>query len=424
MQLKNSISINVDRDLPETVLHNFLTVCRSVSSTPDLHPEHVTFATWLRAGQLTLPADLQLQELPEDFQMLGKHLQGPPTDDIENINAQWFVRNKQQQKIKLTLTRQSDRTFDTITFEGAKQHAKAAEAALASVAVTFRVGTFLSARFANLPAELRAFHLSQEAVFAQRETALLAGHERLSRTIVEAEERAAARVEDVKREYEQYKKKLDAKHEEATAQLQRDRKKFDEEKREFDDRERMHVRRDRENQLKTVLEKSKELELSKKTAQKRWPVHFACLLSLLASGALYGAVVWHGLAGAQLGVVHYSMLATATVLFGSTLVFYLRWLSAWAQKHATGELRARAYGQDLLRAYWLVELLFEWRKENEQSEFPAEVLETLASGLFGTPDAGADIAHPLASLVDSASQLKKLSVNPKSVEIERFESAK
>jgi hypothetical protein len=148
--------------------------------------------------------------------------------------------------------------------------------------------------------------------------------------------------------------------------------------------------------------------VSEPTLAKRYVIHAVCvavLLSALAGAALAG----HTVLNVPKDDFHWRLLipfSTSVLAFGSTLVFYLSWTNRWFSDHAEQEFMNRKLGADVMRAHWLAELLFEWQEEEEQKEFPAQLLERLSGNLFSANVKG-DVEHPLAAGAKALQELPR-----------------
>lgn len=96
--------------------------------------------------------------------------------------------------------------------------------------------------------------------------------------------------------------------------------------------------------------------------------------------------------------------STCVLAFASTLVFYLRWTNRWFSDHAEYEFLNRKLGADVMRAHWLAELLFEWQEEEEQKEFPHQLLERFSNNLFVDTRRG-ELEHPLSAAAKALEEL-------------------
>lgn len=83
-----------------------------------------------------------------------------------------------------------------------------------------------------------------------------------------------------------------------------------------------------------------------------------------------------------------------------TLAYFVRWVNGLAHRHAERRLHEVQFGEDFLRANWLMELASEWKEVNE-GPIPEYVVERLTLGLF-TPQAQ-DI--PSSTAIESLSRV-------------------
>ncbi|MEK6789862.1 MAG: hypothetical protein AABY68_13020 [Pseudomonadota bacterium] len=197
---------------------------------------------------------------------------------------------------------------------------------------------------------------------------------------------------------------------------------LDRQKREFDNRENTHVRRDLRTQiLDEVKRRTEEFRLSGSTNAMRSPIHAVLVLLIVALGtsAIYFAshmleMIANSPAN-TLGIIVLAVKQIAvSVGFGFAVVFYVRWMNAWASTHAEGEFKVRQFQLDIERASWVVETALEW-KSTPEGKMPPELLESITRGLFsGGEPAHQDIrpADELASaLFGSAAKVRVTSGN-------------
>lgn len=143
-----------------------------------------------------------------------------------------------------------------------------------------------------------------------------------------------------------------------------------------------------------------KFQLSEDTRRKRWPV-------LIAAAVVFVVFV----AGiAALGTAEFSSTAPADtaskvllwtrqgLLFAglaAVAVFTLRWLTTWADKHASEEFLLRKLELDYSRAAWFTEMALEWKQE--AGEIPPDlVADRMTAGLFVHGDDYVSPEHPAA----------------------------
>jgi hypothetical protein len=78
-------------------------------------------------------------------------------------------------------------------------------------------------------------------------------------------------------------------------------------------------------------------------------------------------------------------------------VFFIRWQDRWSEVHAAEEFRLKRFDLDIARASWLVEVMLEWN--TAEKEFPKELIQNLASGLFQQIPSGPSIKHPAEEIL-------------------------
>ncbi|MCA9275769.1 MAG: hypothetical protein KDA29_07070 [Phycisphaerales bacterium] len=145
--------------------------------------------------------------------------------------------------------------------------------------------------------------------------------------------------------------------------------------------------------------------------------HSLCVV-LMAIG--YGSAVtliafsW---ADTAVNYFHYGPVAAALLLGVTTTVYYLRWLDSWSKIHSDAEILNQRLETDVLRAAWLAEFLLEWDKE-KTGQVPDNVTEAFSRGLFEFSESES-VAHPYEDLASAFKRLKRFSIRPGEINIER-----
>jgi hypothetical protein len=176
---------------------------------------------------------------------------------------------------------------------------------------------------------------------------------------------------------------------------------LDERKKLLDDRDNTHARRQIQQDVKAILkERNTDFSLTARTIRKRLPATVAFVALIFAFAV---ASVWAFWASTQpLSIGHpfwYPVLRIAVSLsaFASAVVFYIRWQDHWSEAHAVEEFRLKRFDLDISRASWLVEVMLEW--SSAKAEFPRELIERLATGLFEQVSAGPLVKHPAEEIL-------------------------
>ncbi|MBR0661696.1 AAA family ATPase [Neoroseomonas oryzicola] len=193
----------------------------------------------------------------------------------------------------------------------------------------------------------------------------------------------------------------------------------------LDDRNNTHARREIRQNLKKQLNSYKEhFRLTKQTRSLRWPIHFAVILGVgLSSLGVFWTLSQNIPEGDYWARAIFSVKSAAFSFFAAGLViWYLKWLTKWSDRHADAEFHLRQLELDIDRASWLVETSFEW-KSSQDSPIPNQLLDALSRNLFSDatrsemPDQSpAD--HLASTLLGEASRLK-LNIGGHEIEVSR-----
>lgn len=140
----------------------------------------------------------------------------------------------------------------------------------------------------------------------------------------------------------------------------------------FDARHNTFVRRDIRTKISSELkDRLANFDVTTQTSAKRGPVEKGLMILALVSLAVFGVGLWeidHSGGGALIGVPLWitvlRTLVASAVLFWS-LFFYVRWNVKWADQHAEQEFALRQFFLDINRADFAVETSLEYFKETE-----------------------------------------------------------
>lgn len=183
---------------------------------------------------------------------------------------------------------------------------------------------------------------------------------------------------------------------------------LDKKLKELDDRSSTHVRRELREKLKEAIKSENRLKFTRETGTRRWAVVIGYALILLFTGipAIYFLM---NDPGGTWNPWHFGRQVALSISFLATAGFFVRWLNAWAEKSSAEEFRLKQMEIDIDRASWLVELLFESRRDQGE-ELPIDLVHQLSKNLFGVAggeQSESNAADTLATaLLTSASGLK------------------
>jgi len=226
--------------------------------------------------------------------------------------------------------------------------------------------------------------------------------------------------ETLESKYSERETALQEKIDAAESKLLEEQEAFELEKNEFNDKARTHERRDLLEKLKEVINTNKKFSLSENTKRKRLPINIICTLILYISGASIGYVIYKFLSGTTENYTVLMPLPLVSILFASTLVYYLRWQNRWFNDHAKAEFENKRFERDMLRASWLTEMYFEWQEEKHK-EFPQELIGSFTKNLFESENEVQGVNHPLEDILKTASNVKKFRIGKDAFEVETKE---
>lgn len=220
-------------------------------------------------------------------------------------------------------------------------------------------------------------------------------------------------------QYQAKQDELEKRAQEERDSLSAARKVFEEEKKQFDDRDRTHVRRALLDKLNTIIEQQKtNVGISPRTTRGRWAIHAVCAVTMLLGAVLAYFFAWK-LIGSDKPDLRWSLpLASGTALFVSTLIYYLRWNDSWFNRLARAEFANRKMEADVTRASWVAELFFEY-KDERASTLPATLLRSFTRDLFKEVSQSKGAQHPAEEFAQMLGQVQSVTVNKDGLEISR-----
>jgi len=216
------------------------------------------------------------------------------------------------------------------------------------------------------------------------------------------------KTEELDKRYGEKHQALEDAHTTKAKNLEETKDAFAKEKARFDARENTVVRRDLLAKIERILGDQKKIQITQDTLQKRNPVHWICGITMTVALGCIIAFGYKTFEATTPNLHHIIPLSTATLLFVTTAIFYLRWNDLWFQEHANAEFENRKFYVDVVRASWIAELLFEW-KDKKEVPFPDDLIRSYTTGLFEGNDIVKTTKHPyddLKSLARSVSEIK------------------
>jgi hypothetical protein len=171
-------------------------------------------------------------------------------------------------------------------------------------------------------------------------------------------------------------------------------------KKELDDRDNTHARRNLHKTLKArILERAGKFEITPETKRARLPIHVGAIVSafLLICALVYFT---SDLAEIATNAPTTLIITTAIKPVGLTIAllgliaWYLRWMNRWFERYADAEFYLKQFELDIDRANWVVETALEW-KERQERAIPDPLLESISRNLFSKSERDEDAdMHP------------------------------
>lgn len=251
------------------------------------------------------------------------------------------------------------------------------------------------------------------SLFVKREAEYLDRVRRLEKESDETETRLhelhMQRIAQLDRQMDIDRARLQANYDAKLADLQKREADLATQVRELDDRDAKHARRGIRSEMKQAFKSGGWAKLTDDTKKMRLPLHalFITLSTIFLSGSLWTAT--HVPDQADGVVLGWSLVRSALLglAFGTTALFYIRWLNNWFERHAAEELRLKRLELDIDRASWVVETMLDASSEGEGRVTP-ELIDRLTRGLFAEQAAPAAAQHPvdqLATLLRAAANI-------------------
>lgn len=205
---------------------------------------------------------------------------------------------------------------------------------------------------------------------------------------------------ELKDEYNKLNENLQNTYDNKEAALNERSNLLDDRASELDDRDSRHARRQIRKDLKDALAaRGQEFTLTKKTTQKRIPIHALFIFLIVTTGYFLIQNVLIDIDNMS-GVDFWFQgirLILSVVAIAATIVFYLRWNDSWFRQHADEEFQLKRFELDIDRASWVVEMALEW-KDEKGTEIPEELIERFTENLFKDQNIFESAKHPSEEL--------------------------
>jgi len=234
--------------------------------------------------------------------------------------------------------------------------------------------------------------------------------------VKENEQQYSRLRESLRAEIEAERAKNEAHHSDLLEAFRKRETEHEERVASFETRESKHVRRSLLEEMKTTLAERKEVSLSDQTVSKRRSVLGGCIVSGVFGLSLVFTGFYFGYMGK--GTQYHSLapISGGSLMVVSALVYYIKWSDQWFRRHADAEFAVLRFENDILRASWLAELLFEWQSEKADSQFPEHLIRQFSAHLF-TEDSSVSPSHPSEALVEFVTDAESFKVGKGLLEV-------
>jgi len=225
------------------------------------------------------------------------------------------------------------------------------------------------------------------------------------------------KAEKFENDIRERQEKLNENIQQQEAGLDDERQQLEARRKEIDDRDNTHVRRElRKSLLEELKARSAAFALTKGTQHLRLPIHFTCILFFAVAAGFaynYSTELFKYVQGDDVSTITSILLSLKSLGFTfaavATGIFYMRWLNQWFSQHAEAEFKLKQFQLDIERASWVVETVLEMKAGQEI--VPTALLNSLTKNLFeyetGRKDEELNPADELASaLLGTASNVK------------------
>lgn len=275
-------------------------------------------------------------------------------------------------------------------------------------------------------AELSALHqVTLDRLEALNSQLVEATHEYRNRLDIEFSGKRSALDAELSNEKERIRLELYEKDQ----ALEREREQLEGMRQELDDKSNTHARREiRRDILREIKSRQERFCLTDGTNRLRRPITSAmiALATMFFTGLFYSSLEFHAAFMAN-DLTRMSIAGVKQLLYSigaaGSIIFYIRWMNTWFDKHSHAEFDLKQFELDMERASWLVETSLEW-KDAKGTTIPPELLHSLSNRLFETGSQQSEaVAHPIdnlaALIIGSSSSLKMkvgnadLDVDPK-----------
>ncbi|EKD81723.1 MAG: hypothetical protein ACD_39C01668G0002 [uncultured bacterium] len=185
---------------------------------------------------------------------------------------------------------------------------------------------------------------------------------------------------------------------------------------EIDDREYLHARRSQFEDMKKSIIDGTEVKLSKETVDKRAPVFKSFLAIFIAASFSAIAFLYTAFSSENFNYLYGFSISMITLI--CFLFYFLKWQDYYFTTHSEVEISNQVYKNDILRANWLAEMVYE-SKLKEDTSMPNELLASFSRNLFASRNSKTKVpVHPYEEVFSVIKNIKGVTVDNSGIKIE------
>lgn len=352
-----------------------------------------------------------------EFQAFEKFVNENPFIEVRTIRT----HHNQNSFSGIQLEQKPGEFFGTLSFFEEGQHPKDRDPVFLHSIVETLAKTLSFQSFPQIAAE-RIDHKSAEVIKAHQ-AQIMSLEKILEKQIfavgeglVKWDEKIREIADKLQEKFQERVTQLEASYSEKSKALLAAEEALANREKEVDDRAYQHARRGQFEEMKKNLVEGAEIKLSEETVRKRTPVFksFVAIFSTSGLSALVFLIV-AAFSGNLSYLIGFSISMVTLICF---LVYFLRWQDYYYSTHADVEISNQLYKNDIMRANWLTEMVYE-SKPKEEAQFPQELLASFSRNLFSQSiSRGNAPSHPYEEVLSVVKGVKNITIDNSGVKIE------
>ncbi len=248
-----------------------------------------------------------------------------------------------------------------------------------------------------------------------------------SKKIESLEEQYSKKKSNLEEEYVNKGCNLETQIGEKSKKLDQKSEELEKRRKELDDRDNTHVRREiRKDILSEIKSRQEKFSLTEGTNKLRTPITLTMLVLIsifIILGVVSGVEFYEVLKDSEYTKIIIAGIKQFIYSAGAvgSILYFIKWQNRWFEQHSASEFQLKQFALDMKRASWLVESSLEW-KDAKGTAIPTELLDDLSRNLFVKEGEKSEpLEHPadqLASALFGSASSVKLKAGDSSMEID------